>query len=80
MSRDCIFIYFQIALEVYHSALGNNQYVRMPYSIKTDLCAYFNGPYRKYAMPSLKPPECDMPYTEDENVNVCEIFKKNGGV
>lgn len=52
----------------------------MAFAVKMDWCTFFNGPYRKYIMPSYKPPATDMPYTDDDKVEVCEMFKQNGGV
>lgn len=52
----------------------------MPYALKMDGCTFLNGPYRKYAMPSIKPPATDLPYTDDHKVDICEMFKQNGGV
>lgn len=60
--------------------MGNNQFEQMPYSLKMDGCTFLNGPYRKYAMPIIKPPATDLPYTDDDKADICEMFKHNGGV
>lgn len=41
-----------------------------------DVCSYLNNPYRKYIMPSMKPPAANALYTDEKNKDMCELFKE----
>lgn len=74
-------IWLQITVDAFISARGNNQYTKLPFRIpKMTLCSFYNEPYRKYMMPSMKPPAADYLYTDDPNKDICQILKDDGGV
>lgn len=52
----------------------------MPFAIKMDFYAFLNVPFRKYALPIIKPPATDLPYTDDDKANICEISNKTEAV
>lgn len=47
---------------------------------KMDMCSYLNNQYRKYIMPSMKPPAADYLYTDDKDKDICQMMKDDGGV
>lgn len=64
----------QIELNVYHSRLGNQQFVKSPFKLPKDsLCNYVNVHYRKYLMEPMK--DCsNFPHLEPEE-NGCPLKK-----
>lgn len=64
-------------MRVFHSSKGNNQFKLFPMQVeKTSIKSLVNGPYRKYVMDDLKPPVTDLPYTDDQNVDLAELIIK----
>lgn len=71
----------QTSVDAYVSSKGNNQYMRLPMRVpKMDMCSYLNNQYRKYIMPSMKPPAADYFYTDVKGKDICQMMKDDGGV
>ncbi|XP_037027399.1 uncharacterized protein LOC119068086 [Bradysia coprophila] len=66
---------FEIELVLFHSAKGNNQFVKMPYKVpKDDLCTTVNGIYIKSKCARDVAAASDLP-APVENESLCALYK-----
>lgn len=61
---------------VFYSAKGNNQFVKLPYNVpKTDLCTFLDGPFTRYGVAKHLSDASDFPAPQ-KGKSLCVLYAK----